>query len=69
MDKRDPAIALNYAICLYNRELRTESIEKLSLFEQRVVSLREAGMDTDSDIVRAAAGLCKELNYDLKGKT
>ena len=25
-------------------------------------------MDTDSDIVRAAAGLCKELNYDLKGK-
>ena len=33
-----------------------------------MVSLREAGMDTDSDIVRAAAGLCKELNYDLKGK-
>ena len=24
-------------------------------------------MDTDSDIVRAAAGLCKELNYDLTG--
>lgn len=68
LDKRDPAIALNYAIFLYNQEQHTESIEKLSLFENRVISLREMGLETDADIVKAALGLCKELNYDMTGQ-
>ena len=67
LDKRDPAIALNYAIFLYNLEQHKESIEKLSLFENRVIALREQGMETDADIVKAALGLCKELNYDMTG--
>ena len=67
MDKRDPGIALNFAIFLYNSEQPKEAIDKLRVFEDRVISLKEHGVEADPDIVRAALALCKELNYDMTG--
>ena len=68
LDAKDPAVALNYAIFMFNQGNMTEAIAKLQVFEARVYSLRDIGLDADPDIVNTALNLCKELDYDMKGK-
>ena len=79
MDQKDPAIALNYAIFLYNKssqekddeednaEMYADAISKIQLFERRVKHLREgaSGMDADPDVLMAANSLSKEMEYKL----
>ena len=87
LDQRDPAIALNYAIFLYNRSCQDknteenvekvyeEAIDKIKLFEMRVIHLREGssgvatGMDADPDVLIAAAALANEMEYKLSIST
>jgi hypothetical protein len=79
LDQKDPAIALNYAIFLYNKssqeiqeeensdEIYADAISKIQLFETRVKYLREgaSGMDADPDVLMAANSLAKEMEYKL----
>ena len=81
LDAKDPAIALNYAIFLYNRscqekedsddKIYNDAIDKIQLFETRVRKLRESssGMDADPDVLMAAASLAKEMEYSLSIST
>ena len=79
MDQKDPAIALNYAIFLYNKSSQdnqeegaddnvyADAISKIQLFENRVQHLRDcnSGMDADPDVLMAAHSLAKEMEYKL----
>ena len=69
LDQKDPAIALNYSIFLYNRsckddksdendpEMYNEAVNKIQLFEVRVKRLRDggSGVDADPDVLMAAS--------------
>ena len=83
LDQKDPAIALNYSIFLYNRsckdeksdendaEMYNEAVNKIQLFEVRVRRLREggSGVDADPDVLMAASSLAKEMEYTLSIST
>ena len=83
LDQKDPAIALNYSIFLYNRsckddksdendpEMYNEAVNKIQLFEVRVKKLRDggSGVDADPDVLMAASSLAKEMEYSLSIST
>ena len=62
-DTRDPAIALNNAIFLYNNGDLKDAIDKLQVFEARVANIKQAGLQPDPDVVKTALNLCIQMEY------
>ena len=51
LDKKDPAIPLNFAVLLFNQNRGGEAHGKMVEFEERVRTLRQSpGLDADPDV-------------------
>lgn len=67
LDMKDPAVPLNYAVFLHNKQQTQDAHKQLQNFEARVLKLRQTppGLDADPDILAAASSLAGEVGYAL----
>jgi len=66
LDVKDPAVPLNFAVFLCNRNEIDEAKNMLNMFELRVQKLRSSpGLDADPDVLQSASNLAEKLEYSL----